>query len=299
MKATIGAGKTGTEIRKALRASPFGWPQDAVDAALLALHRAQHVSATLNGAAVAWANSTKTRLPRRIPGRTGHVVGSGPAGAAQAVPGAEPWLQERRGKRQGGGVPEGPYRSRPLGPAANRQCPAAQPNHRRSRTSSVQVGNAQLLSIKAKAADWEKRITEWTGLRDGIAARLPGWGLVERLARHAAGIMAAKPHLDQVQAIRDHRMLLEPSDPANTVRLALGGLLRDAVQKAKRPNSRPMTTPWRRWPATTPGPGSSRPIRTPSCDVGLMPPTKADVSTDQVLTNHLDARPLSSVQAEI
>jgi hypothetical protein len=42
----IGAGKIGGEIRKALRASPYGWPQDAIDAALIALHRSQHITAT-------------------------------------------------------------------------------------------------------------------------------------------------------------------------------------------------------------------------------------------------------------
>src|SRR5439155_9818611 len=31
---TIGAGKTGGDVRKLLRTSPFGWPQDAIDAAL-------------------------------------------------------------------------------------------------------------------------------------------------------------------------------------------------------------------------------------------------------------------------
>src|SRR5262249_40900592 len=49
---TIGSGKSGTEVRKTLRATPYGWPQDAIDAALIALHRSQHLSATLNGVAV-------------------------------------------------------------------------------------------------------------------------------------------------------------------------------------------------------------------------------------------------------
>lgn len=49
---TIGAGKTGSEIRKVLGGTPFGWPRDAVDAALIALHRLQHITATLNGQAV-------------------------------------------------------------------------------------------------------------------------------------------------------------------------------------------------------------------------------------------------------
>ena len=48
----IGMGKTGTAIRKELEAAPFGWPRDAVDAALIALHRSQHLRVTLNGAVV-------------------------------------------------------------------------------------------------------------------------------------------------------------------------------------------------------------------------------------------------------
>jgi hypothetical protein len=49
---TIGAGKSGSDVRKTLGATPFGWPRDAVDAALIALHRLQHITATLNGQAV-------------------------------------------------------------------------------------------------------------------------------------------------------------------------------------------------------------------------------------------------------
>jgi hypothetical protein len=43
----------GGDVRKTLRASPYGWPQDAIDAALIALHRTQHLSATWNGAVLA------------------------------------------------------------------------------------------------------------------------------------------------------------------------------------------------------------------------------------------------------
>ncbi len=70
---TIGSGATGTAVRKELRAAPFGWPQDAIDAALLALHRSQHLTATLNGVAVPLgqldrsANSVSAARPVRNP----------------------------------------------------------------------------------------------------------------------------------------------------------------------------------------------------------------------------------------
>jgi hypothetical protein len=163
-----------------------------------------------------------------------------------------------------------------------------------------QVGNAQLLAIKAKAGEWEQRIVEWTALRDGIAARLPGWALVERLSRHAGAIASAKTHLDEMRAVSDQRMLLEASDPANAVRLALGNLLRDAVQKAHTTHQRAFDE------ALTALAGNDVWASTAKADqddiltgVGLVPPAKPDVSTDQALANHLDAKPLSSVQAEI
>ena len=50
---TVGTGARGTAIHKVLKAAPYGWPQDAIDAALLALHRAGHLRATRNGRPVA------------------------------------------------------------------------------------------------------------------------------------------------------------------------------------------------------------------------------------------------------
>jgi hypothetical protein len=43
--ASIGGGKEGSAIRAELRVAPYGWPQDAIDAVLLALHRDGTLSA--------------------------------------------------------------------------------------------------------------------------------------------------------------------------------------------------------------------------------------------------------------
>ena len=40
--AFVGSGKKGTEIRKQFAGPPYGWPQDAIDAALIVLHRRGH-----------------------------------------------------------------------------------------------------------------------------------------------------------------------------------------------------------------------------------------------------------------
>ncbi len=44
--AEVGSGKRGKEVRDAFEASPYGWPRDAVDAALIILHTTSHLRAT-------------------------------------------------------------------------------------------------------------------------------------------------------------------------------------------------------------------------------------------------------------
>ena len=45
----VGSGKRGKDIRAAFEASPYGWPRDAVDAALVTLHTTSHLRATHKG----------------------------------------------------------------------------------------------------------------------------------------------------------------------------------------------------------------------------------------------------------
>jgi hypothetical protein len=45
----IGAGKAGREVRQHFEREPYGWPKDAIDAALVALVRANKLTVILNG----------------------------------------------------------------------------------------------------------------------------------------------------------------------------------------------------------------------------------------------------------
>ena len=73
--ATIGAGKSGSDVRKTLGGAPVGWPRDAVDAALIALHRLQHLTATLNGQAIPLGQLDQNKIARadfRVEARNAH-----------------------------------------------------------------------------------------------------------------------------------------------------------------------------------------------------------------------------------
>ncbi len=296
---TIGAGKSGSDVRKTLGASPFGWPRDAVDAALIALHRLQHITATLNGQAVPLGQLDQNKVPkaefrvehatlsvgdRLILRKLFQALGLSCKSGEEAVRAGE-FLTGlvALAKAAGGDAPV------PVGPAT-------------TEIEDIQrlVGNEQLVAIKNKASDWENRIKDWGATRDLITQRLPAWGIVGRLAKHAANITEAKPHLDQIEAIRSQRLILEAADPVNTVRQGLAGLLREAVQKAHAAHEAAFVAA----NATLAANSVWAKLQASDQDsikaaVGLTAPSKPDVATDEALADALDRKPLSGFQAEI
>lgn len=297
--ATIAAGKSGSDVRKALSGTPFGWPRDAVDAALIALHRLQHITATLNGQAIPLGQLDQNKIAKaefRVEQATLSVsdrlvlrklfqaLGLSCKSGEEAV--RAPEFLSGLISLAGAAGGEAPA---PVAPAA-------------VDIEDIQrlVGNEQLVAIKAKATDWEQCIKDWTATRDLIATRLPPWRIVERLAKQAGAIAEAKATLEQVDAIRSQRLLLETSDPVNTARQSLAGLLRDAVQKAHAAHDKAFAdavaalaanTVWTKLTAA-----DQESIK---AAVGLTPPAKPNVTTDEALADTLDRRPLSSAQAEI
>lgn len=297
--ASIGAVNTGNEIRKQLRSSPFGWPQDAIDAALIALHRSQHVNVTLNGAPVVPGQLDQNKISkaefrveqatlsvgdrlvlRKLYQAAGMMCRSGEEGAK-----ASEFLTKLQDlARSAGGNP-------PL--------PAI------SGTTDLEdieklVGNEQLVAIKDKAKDIEQRISQWTGSHDLAKERLPKWALANRLAQCAQGLPEAEPHREQLDAIRDERQLLDPSDPVTPQCKALADLLRKKVKGLQAEHEKAYeqaqdalkaNDSWQQLDASE--------QQAILGEVGLVAPSPPDVSSDDKLAALLEARPLSAAQAEI
>ncbi|HEX8092110.1 MAG TPA: BREX system P-loop protein BrxC, partial [Blastocatellia bacterium] len=297
--AMIGAGKTGAEVRKALQASPLGWPKDAIDSALIALHRLQHLSATLNGVSLVPGQLDQNKIPK----------------AEFRIEKAMLTVKDRlalrglfqklgiscKGGEEAAKAPE--FLSKLLGLASS--AGGAAPLPPVPDTTAIQdiqrlVGNEQLASISAKLSDFEARIEAWTKAKQVADERKPVWELVERLARHAVGIPAAAEHLEQVEGIRSGQMLLEPTDPVAPIRAGLSGILRKAVKETLARHTRAYddaestlddNTVWAQVPET-----DRARILT---EVGLVAPVEDRTTTDDALVASLDARPLASRQAEI
>jgi len=296
---TIGAGKSGSDVRRTLGGTPFGWPRDAVDAALIALHRLQHLTATLNGQAIPLGqldqnkiakadfrveHATLTVGDRLILRKLFQALGLSCKSGEEAVRAGE-FLSGfiTLAKSAGGDAPL------PSSPATTE-----------IEDTQRLVGNEQLVAIKASAAEWEDKIKAWTTTRDLIAQRLPTWNLVERLAKHAAAMSETKPYLEEIDAIRGQRLLLEKADPASAIRIVLAGLLRDAVQKGRTDYETAFSGAMASlagnsvWQKVLPADQDT--IKTA---VGLSAPSKPDIASDGALVDHLDQKPLSNIQAEI
>jgi hypothetical protein len=294
----IGSGKLGGDVRKALRASPYGWPQDAIDAALIALHRTQHISATLNGAVLAPGQLDQNKISKaefRVEKITLSVteklairkvfqaLGMG-CKAGEEMAKAPAFLEQLAalGRATGGDAPL--------------PVPASVTDIEDIR---ARVGNDQLAGIRDKAQTFEKRIAEWAATKKLVDARVPTWALVERLAKHAHGLTAAEDLLKQIEAVRTQRLLLEPTDPVAPLRSGLADALRKALLEAhgayeaefgKGVASLEASSLWPKLP------DSDRSSILAS--VGLMPASQLSVPNDEALASALDAKSLSSRRAE-
>ena len=295
----IGAGARGTAIHKALKAAPYGWPQDAVDAVLIALHRAGHLRATRNGQPVvagaldqagikaAEFRPEKVRLTtsqrialRGLFGRLGVDTKSGEEeNRAPEFLGA---LVELAG-RAGGPAPL------PLAPDA-----AGIEDVKRL------AGSEQLAEIHARKDDLEQRIEEWTSLAERAEVRMPAWKLARALYGHADGLPVAAGVGADIDAVVAQRSLLTGTDQVGPIVATLAAALREAlVEKHKR-----LTEAIETAGATLAGDATwSRLDPTAQAEIcrrlGLDAPPALNVATDGDLLRALDARSLAAWRSEI
>ncbi|MFL6387117.1 MAG: BREX system P-loop protein BrxC [Terriglobales bacterium] len=294
----VGSGKTGTQVRRELEASPFGWPRDAVDTALIALHRSQHLTATLNGAPVVAGQLDQNKIPKtefrvekitlsvadRLTIRKLYQVLDLNCKAGEESVKAAEFLRAVLALANAAGG-DAPLPPRPIAAALE----------------DIQklVGNDQLVALKSQAADLTIRIGEWSRTKQLIAQRNPVWQTVERMARHASELPDAAESRAHVEAIRAGRLLLDSSDPATPQRSKLAEILRQALNTAQQNHEAAFTSgiaelqsreAWNKI--------DEQQKAAILAQVGLKVPSKPDLSSDEALLAALDARNLVARKAE-
>ena len=295
----ISAGARGSEIQKNLKAAPYGWPQDAVDAVLIALHRSGHLRAIRNGQPVAVGaldqagikaaefRPEKIRLttPQRIALRglfeTANVTCKSGEEEAQAIRFLE--AVKNIGRSAGGNSP----------------LPLAPDLHLLDDLGRLS-GTEQLGAILEKKPDLEKSILNWNTLKDRAQQRSAGWEKAAAFRHHAAGLPILGEVVPELDAIAAQRSLLAETDHVTPLTAKLAGALREALTRRhaalsvaiKKAEEQLVSDPtWAQLDAEVQSEIQN--------DLRLVRPAPLDIGSDGRLESTLNDRSLAAWQAEI
>jgi hypothetical protein len=208
---SIGGGKEGSTIRAELRVAPYGWPQDAIDSVLLALHRDGTLSAKDSqnnpiavgqldqqslGKARFYLQEVRLRPKEKIDVRAVFLIAGVSAQSGQEEEKAVAFLDAIENKvAQSGGEP-------PLPPALDSKLL----KELRSLSGPEQL--KQILNTKEQLKDlWDEACT----LVARSEKRWPNWVRLTELLQQAQGLEIHGELAPQVEAIRAQRSLLDPA----------------------------------------------------------------------------------------
>ncbi len=229
--AVVGAGKRGKEVREAFEASPYGWPRDAVDAALIVLHATGHLRATHKGVAL-------------VAGQLDQAKISATDFRAETVTLNAREKMKLRKLFQDAGVPCGPNEEMSKAPVylvrlaeLAARAGGDPPLPARPATAHLDTlrgfgGAEQLAEILKQHDALARQAKEWGRLADLVGKRKPAWDTLCTLLGHAAALPAAADLRKQADAVKDERRLLDASDPVPDIRKAAADSLRAAVTEA-------------------------------------------------------------------
>lgn len=296
----IGPGKAGREVRQHFDREPFGWPKDAIDAALVALVRANKLTVVLNGEPAAASALDGTAIGKATFRREEIHVSQREkialAGLLQPLVGpianrddlAEPAREFFR-------------RLRALAESAGGDAPLpAAPRLSLEDEAQALAGNSLLRLLLDRKPEIEIAITSWKARAALRTERMARWRMATRLSRHAEPFQESATDIIELKSISDGRQLLEATDPLPPPIRRLRELLTQRLTSAHRRltdavrgaldalNANPV------WAALDVDKKESV-----LADVGLRLPPQPDVADDAGLADSLDRRPLGQWEAEI
>ena len=257
----VGSGKKGKDVRSHFSAPPYGWPRDAVDAALISLFGAGHLRVSSNGASLKPGQLDQANLAN-----ADFRVESATLDTRQRITlrklfqqagvACKPNEEDQAATAFLGKLGE-------LAAGAGGEAPLPEcPNTRHLSDLQALAGNEQLLGILQHQDELRENIKDWTRKKELAEQRFPAYRLMQSLAQHAAGLEAVQEILPQVEAIMANRSLLEAADPTPALSSALTSTLRAALTQADKSYRETYSAEWARLQAAE----GWRQLATEDCD---------------------------------
>ena len=295
----IGAGARGSEVQKSLKAAPFGWPQDAVDAALIALHRGGHLRAERNGAPIAIGALDQAGIkaavfrPEKVHISTARKI---------ALRGlfSKAGIETKSGDEE---ARAGDFLQalRELADTAGGEPPMPPPPDTRLLDDLGRLtGNEQLAAIHDNREELEAAIEAWQHLGKRRPSRQAGWELATALLEHADDLAIAADVAPEFEAIRNQLSLLADTDHVAPLTAKLASALREALGERHRSLEAAIADATARLESDPTWRRLDPEIRVEILrETHLIPPPELETSGDENLLQTLEERPLSSWTAEI
>ena len=290
----IGSGKRGREVRLHFSDPPYGWPQDAIDGALISLFGTGHLRATANGVPVAPRRLDQSKLAT-----TDFRVESVTIDTRRR-------LQARKLFQQAGVVCKpneevaaaGNFLVKlvELARDAGGEAPLPEPPDIKHLTDlQALAGNEQLAAVVDRSDQLALDFDTWTKAQQLAGHRLPAFQRLQRLLHHADDLPAAADARLQIDAVLQDRRLLEPSDPVPPLAATLVDALRTALAQAHGQHDAAFEQEWQRLTASE----SWQQIEQPDRDAILQrlhiaTQSKPATGTEQEVLASLDRIPLES-----
>ena len=230
--AHVGSGSKGKDVRSHFSAPPYGWPRDAIDAALISLSGAGHLRATLNGVALSRSELDQSKI-------------SPSDFRAESITISTPHRLRLRKLFQTAGINCKPNEETnaavrllsslgELARSAGGEAPLPErPNTRHLTDLEALSGNEQLLAILGQQDALTANLKEWGKASQLAKKRLPTYERLLALAGHATGLDATNDVEPQIKAIAGDRRLLEETDPVPPLTAKLTQALRTALTRAQ------------------------------------------------------------------
>lgn len=292
-------GINGVEIRKVFMDSPYGWPEDAVNSALLVLLRANYIGAKRDGLPVEGVGAVP---PRQVGVHTFFKEEPPPtANERMAVRGLLTKAAVKyTADQEAAAIPALLQHLRDLASRAGGDRPLPEvPVSPLIEELASSSGNRQIREAAAAHEQLAELLDTWghsAKIREGRVAR---WHEMERLLRHAGVMPIAEDAANTVDAIRDGRQLLSDPDPVSPILDELANGLREelatkveASWKAHQAETDRLAhhPDWQRIDAAQ--------AATLLEQVGLRPYPRPDVTDLEHLLLELDRKPLKSWDLE-
>jgi hypothetical protein len=226
----IGAGKKGKDIREHFKSAPFGWPQDAIDGALLVMLVAGNLRANING-----QPAQAQTLPQNQVGVASFYVDVPPLNVQQRLD-LKALFQKGGITAQNGKESEAAaqflQKLLALAESAGGSEPRPEPpDTQEVRALQMLSGNAQLLRIHEQKNDLTAKLAAWKKNADAIAKRWPAWERLLDFHNFATGLPEAEACAKSITAITNGRTLLTDPDPMPDLAKQLTSGLRTSLGK--------------------------------------------------------------------